>query len=78
MSNMNDPIERTPIVLSKLDRCDRCGARALVQTDHLYDKQEEGGVNATMTHLLWCSHHFNKHSESLRKQAFAVHDMRGE
>lgn len=52
------------------DRCDRCGAPAHARTAHEVvekiphypkDTVTVGGVVA----LLWCVHHFRKHSEAL-------------
>lgn len=47
------PTEASGMTLTAADRCDRCGARAVVVTDH------DG------THLLWCGHHFTEHEDAL-------------
>lgn len=39
--------------LKATDRCDRCGAQALVATDH------------SGTTLLWCGHHFTENEIGL-------------
>lgn len=39
--------------LKATDRCDRCGARAAVATDH------------SGTTLLWCAHHFRENEAAL-------------
>lgn len=50
----------SPPALTALDRCDRCGAQALVR--------------ATLAHgdLLFCGHHARQHSEALARVAVAV------
>jgi len=49
--------------LTASDRCDRCGAQAYIRVVLL-----AGGD------LLFCSHHFNEHSEKLRPQASEIID----
>lgn len=46
--------------LTALDRCDRCGAQALVR--------------ATLAHgeLLFCGHHARQHAEALARVALSV------
>ena len=46
--------------LTALDRCDRCGAQALVR--------------ATLAHgdLLFCGHHARQHAEALARVAVSV------
>jgi hypothetical protein len=49
--------------LTALDRCDRCGARAVVHVEH----------SSWDHHLLFCGHHFNAHEEALSAlEAFVV------
>ncbi len=49
--------------LTAEDRCDRCGAQALVRVVLPYGE------------LLFCGHHFTKHAESLRPMALRVDDF---
>lgn len=49
--------------LSATDRCDRCGAQAYVRV------VLDGGSD-----LLFCSHHWNAHSEKLRPVALEIVD----
>jgi hypothetical protein len=58
---MTSTITRTPLTVS--DRCDRCGAQALVRV-HL----ESGSA------LQFCSHHFKEHEVRLRSVAADVQD----
>jgi len=51
-------------LLTTLDRCDRCNAQALVLAK---------GVNGE---LLFCGHHFNKHSEKITEWAYDIVDER--
>lgn len=53
-------------VLTLNDRCDSCGAAALVK------------VSGVSGELLFCGHHYNKHenSEAMKKFAFEVIDER--
>lgn len=75
MSHM-DTLEKGKVTLSKADRCDRCGARALVQADIFYEVETEEGAHAAMTFLLFCGHHFDKHRDAIELQAMRVHDQR--
>lgn len=50
--------------LNKLDRCDKCGARAYMRA-----------TNTTGT-LLFCGHHGGKYQQALRDQGFLVEDYR--
>jgi hypothetical protein len=52
--------------LSPADRCDRCGARAIVRA------VLPGGGD-----LLFCGHHGREHAERLRKVAVEIHDDEG-
>lgn len=56
---MTTALARTP-ALTALDRCDRCGAQALVRA------QLERGE------LLFCGHHARQHAEALASVAVAV------
>jgi hypothetical protein len=47
-------VDRRPRELTGEDRCDRCSARALVETVML-----GGGA------LMWCGHHFESYQQSL-------------
>lgn len=51
-------------VLKTADRCDSCGAQALVWVN---------GVNGD---LLFCGHHFSKYEDKIREYAFEVIDER--
>ncbi len=55
-----------PPALTALDRCDRCGAQALVR--------------ATLPNgeLLFCGHHARQHAEALAQVAIAVDDTRAD
>lgn len=61
---MNTAIARTP--LTAADRCDRCGAKALVRV------YLDGG-----SELLFCVHHFREHEVRLRAIAVDVLDQSG-
>lgn len=74
MPSMNDTMEREKVTLSNSDRCDRCGARAMAQA-LFYVVDREGG-RSSMTALLFCGHHFDKHRETLNLQAMRVFDTR--
>jgi hypothetical protein len=52
--------------LSPADRCDRCGARALVRA------VMPGGGD-----LLFCAHHGREHAARLRAVAVEIHDDTG-
>lgn len=52
--------------LSPADRCDRCGARALVRA------VMPGGGD-----LFFCAHHGREHANRLREVAVEVHDTTG-
>jgi hypothetical protein len=52
--------------LSPADRCDRCGARAIVRA------VLPGGGD-----LLFCGHHGRKHAAQLRQVAVEIHDNEG-
>lgn len=56
--------EEKTYVLTAMDRCDRCGAQALVW------------VNGMNGDLLFCGHHFRKWEDKLREFAFEVVDER--
>ena len=58
---MNATITRIPLTVS--DRCDRCGAQALVRV-YL------GEGNA----LQFCAHHFHEHEDKLRDIAVDIQD----
>lgn len=49
--------------LDATDRCDRCGAQAYVRV-----------VLTGGGELMFCSHHWNTHSESLRSKAADITD----
>lgn len=53
--------------LTAQDRCDGCGAQAVVTVQLGEGKQP----------LLFCSHHANKHRAALTQQAATIWDMRG-
>jgi hypothetical protein len=53
--------------LTAADRCDRCGAAAVVRA-----------VLPTGGELLFCGHHANKHSERLGELAATIQDSRSE
>ncbi len=60
-------VDRGRRTLTASDRCDRCSARAMVETVML-------GSGA----LLWCSHHYEAFSEALTSfGAEVVCDLRG-
>jgi hypothetical protein len=59
---MTQTATRTPLTAE--DRCDRCGAAAMVRV------QLSGG-----TDLLFCSHHFREHEVRLREVAIEVLDQ---
>jgi hypothetical protein len=50
--------------LKRSDRCDVCGAQALVEASFITGR------------LLFCGHHFARHEEGLRQQAFDINDQR--
>jgi hypothetical protein len=52
--------------LSPADRCDRCGARAIVRA------VLPGGGD-----LLFCGHHGREHAARLREVAVEIHDAEG-
>ncbi|HEX3707440.1 MAG TPA: hypothetical protein VHV76_12495 [Mycobacteriales bacterium] len=52
--------------LSPADRCDRCGARAIVRA------VLPGGGD-----LLFCGHHGREHADRLRQVAVEIHDDEG-
>lgn len=53
---------RTSELLTKADRCDRCGAEAKEVTSHVYtDAHGESRIGL----LLWCDHHHRKHIGAL-------------
>jgi len=54
-----------PAALTTADRCDRCGAAAVVRA-----VLPKGGE------LLFCGHHANEHSTRLEEMAAVVHDYR--
>lgn len=56
--------ENKTYVLKPIDRCDSCGAQALIWVN---------GVNGD---LLFCGHHFTKYEDKIRKYAFEVIDER--
>jgi hypothetical protein len=53
--------------LTHADRCDKCGARALVVTTI---PLTEGGTSD----LMWCQHHYRQHQELLLEIACAIKD----
>jgi hypothetical protein len=53
--------------LTAADRCDRCGAAAVVRA-----------LLPTGGELLFCGHHANKHSERLGELAATIQDSRSE
>ena len=50
--------------LTALDRCDKCGAQAMVKVDGLAGS------------LYFCGHHYNKHEDALKSFAFSIIDER--
>lgn len=56
--------EEVKYELTSLDRCDRCGSQALVRAK---------SVNGE---LLFCGHHFHKHSAKLVEWAYDILDER--
>jgi len=64
METMNTTAEAPP--LSPADRCDRCGARALVRA------VMPGGGD-----LYFCAHHGREHAARLRQVAIEIHDTTG-
>jgi len=56
-----------PAVLTAGDRCDRCGAAAVVRA-----------VLSTGGELLFCGHHAREHSARLEELAAVLHDSRTE
>lgn len=61
---MGMDMETKEHVLTNMDRCDSCGAQALVKAE---------GVNGE---LLFCGHHYVKNEEALRGWAFTIVDER--
>jgi len=55
----------SPLALTAADRCDRCGAAAVVRA-----VLPKGGE------LLFCGHHARAHSERLEAVAAVMHDYR--
>jgi hypothetical protein len=51
---MATSVEHRAVTLTAADRCDRCSARAVVETVML------GGGS-----LFWCGHHYGRYSEAL-------------
>jgi hypothetical protein len=64
MDTMNTTTEAPP--LSPADRCDRCGARALIRAIM------PGGGD-----LYFCAHHGREHAARLREVALEVQDNTG-
>jgi hypothetical protein len=60
----------TVVTTSTAERCDRCGARALVRTTFASGEQ--------LHELLWCGHHFAANEAKIREQAVLVQDERDE
>lgn len=52
--------------LTHADRCDQCGARALVVTTIPLERGTSD--------LMWCAHHYRQHQEPLLEIACAVLD----
>lgn len=59
----------TPVrpALTALDRCDRCGAPAVIAIE----------VGEAQSHLLFCGHHARTFVEPIRVQATTVFDASG-
>ena len=55
----------SPKTLTAADRCDRCGAAAVVRA-----------VLPTGGDLLFCGHHAREHSTRLEELAAVIHDSR--
>lgn len=55
-----------PAALTQADRCDRCGAQALVRVVLPYGE------------LLFCGHHYARHAEGLRPGAVRIDDYSAE
>ena len=55
----------SPTTLTATDRCDRCGAAAVVRA-----------VLPTGGDLLFCGHHAREHSTRLEELAAVIHDSR--
>jgi hypothetical protein len=55
----------SPSTLTAADRCDRCGAAAVVRA-----------VLSTGGELLFCGHHAREHSDRLSEIAAVLHDSR--
>lgn len=51
------------MVLSALDRCDRCGAQAYVRVTLESD-----------TELFFCAHHWKEHGDKISEIAKQIHD----
>ena len=65
MSYLNDLTSGQPLVRG-LDRCDRCGAEALVRV----------AVIRSGLPLTFCAHHYAEQRESLQAVAVVTHDER--
>lgn len=52
-----------PEALTQSDRCDSCGAQALIRVVLPYGE------------LLFCGHHFSKHAATLRPTAVQIDDF---
>lgn len=53
-------------VLTHADRCDACGAQAFIWVN----------MPNSNSGLLYCSHHFNRFEDGLRKVAIEIYDER--
>lgn len=62
--NYNMDMETREYVLTNADRCDSCGAQALVKAEGI------GGE------IFFCGHHFSKNEERLAEWAFSIIDER--
>lgn len=62
MNTSTTPIATPP---NTAERCDRCGARAMVRTMFL--------VGEDLCDLLWCGHHFTAYETAIRTHAILVH-----
>lgn len=60
----NSDMETKEHILTNLDRCDSCGAQALVK------------CNGVTGELLFCGHHFAKNEEKIKEWAFEIVDER--
>lgn len=52
-----------PAALTQSDRCDRCGAQALIRVVLPYGE------------LLFCGHHYSKHAPTLKPKALRIDDF---